>query len=137
MFNRHLSITLRFNRKVNVTGNVTDMNISPKHIVTIWQQGQNMIRPHMATRTKTAVATVSRIIENHWQRMNAQTVWNRLKAVGLRAKRQYVGTCITISDRNRRRRQKGCFWLDATSGPQGLGRPNWSKDSASYRDKDT
>ena len=60
-----------------------------------------MIRSHMANITQTAVATASKIIEHHGRRMSAQTVQNRLKAVGLRAKRPYVGTYITISDRNR------------------------------------
>ena len=104
MLNRHPSTIQRLNRKVNVTGNVTNIKRRPKHIVTIRQQGKIMIRSHMANRTKTAVATASRITENHGRRISAQTVRNGLKAVGLRAKRLYVGTCITLSDRNRRRR---------------------------------
>ena len=102
MFNRHPSTILRLNRKVNITGNVTDMNRSPKHRVTTRQQDRNMIRSHLTNRTKTAVATASRIIGTHGRRISAQTVRNRLKAVGLRARRPYVG--ITISDRNRTRR---------------------------------
>ena len=104
MFNRHPSIILRLNRKVNETGNVTDINRSPRHIVTKRQQSQIMIRSHMANRTKTAVVTASRIVENHGRWMSAKTVRNRLKAVGSRVKGSYVGTCITISDRNPRRR---------------------------------
>ena len=77
IFKRHPSTILKLNRKVNVTGNVTDMNRSPKHIFTTRQQGQNMIRSHMANRTKTAVDTASRIIENHGRRKNAKTVRNR------------------------------------------------------------
>ena len=48
------------NRKVTVTGNVIDMNRSPKHIVTTRKQDQNMIRFHMANKTKRDVATSSR-----------------------------------------------------------------------------
>ena len=62
MFNRHQPTILRLNSKVNVTGNVIDMNRSPKHIVTTRQQDQNMIRSHMANKTKRAVATASRIL---------------------------------------------------------------------------
>ena len=65
MFNRHPSTILRLNRKVTITGNVTDMNRSPKHIVTIRHQDQNIIRSHMTNKTETVVATASKIIENH------------------------------------------------------------------------
>ena len=58
----------------------------------------------MTNRNEAAVATASKIIENHGRRKRAQTVRNRLKAVRLSARRQNVGTCITISDHNRRRR---------------------------------
>ena len=92
MFNRHPSTILRLNRKVNVAGNDTKINKLPKHIVTIRQQGQNMITSHMVNRTKTAVATASRITENHGRRISAHTVRNGLKAVGMRAKRMYGGS---------------------------------------------
>ena len=62
MFNRQHPTILRLNRTVNVTGNVIDMNRSPKHIVTTRQQDQNMIRSHMANKTKRAGATSSRIL---------------------------------------------------------------------------
>ena len=104
MFNRHPSTILRLNRKVTITENVTDMNRSPKHIVTTRHQDQNIIRSHITNKTETVVATASKIIENHWRLISAQTVRNRLKAVRLRARRPNVGTCITISDHNRRRR---------------------------------
>ena len=65
MFNRHPSTILRLNRKVTITENVTDMNRSPKHIVTIRHQDQNIIRSHMTNKTETVVATASKIIENH------------------------------------------------------------------------
>ena len=104
MFNMHPSTILRLNRKVAITGNVTDMNRSPKPIVTTRHQDQNIIRSHMTNRTETAAATASKIIENHGRRISAQTVRNRLKAVRLRARRPNVGTCIIISDHNRRRR---------------------------------
>ena len=93
---------LRLNWKVNVTGNVIDMNRSPKHIVATRQQDQNMIRSHMANKTKRAVATASRILWNLGRCICAQLVRNRLKAVGLRATMPYVGTCITISDHSHR-----------------------------------
>ena len=104
MFNRHPSTILRFNRKMTITGNVTDMKRSPKHKVTTRHQHQNIIRSHMTNRTETAVATASKIIENHGRRIIAQTVRNRLKAVRLRARRPNVGTCITISNHKCRRR---------------------------------
>ena len=104
MFHRHPSTILRLYRKETITGNVTDMNRSPKHLVTKRQQDQNIIRSHMTNRTETAVATASKIIENHGWRISAQTVRNRLKAVRLRARRPNNGTCITICDHNRRRR---------------------------------
>ena len=104
MFNRHPSTILRLNRKVTITGNVTDMNRSPKHIVTTRHQDQNIIQSHMTNRTDKAVATASKIIENHGRRMSAQTVRNRLKAVRLRARKPNVGTCITMSYHNRRTR---------------------------------
>ena len=104
MFNRQPSNILRLNRKVTITGNVADMNRSPKHVVTTRHQDQNIIRSHTTNRTETAVATASKIIENHGRRISAQTVRNRLKAVRLHARRPNVGTCITISDHNRRRR---------------------------------
>ena len=106
MFNRHLSTILRLNRKMNVKGNVTDMDRLPQHIhvVTTRQQGQNMIRFHMANRTKAVVSTASKIFENHRRRISAQKVRNRLKSFGLHERRPYVGSCITKSDRNRRRR---------------------------------
>ena len=58
----------------------------------------------MTNRTEKAVATAFKIIENHERRISAQTVRNRLKVVRLRARRSNVGTCITISGHNRRRR---------------------------------
>ena len=61
-----------------------------------------MIRSYMTNKTKRAVATSSRILWNLGRRISAQTVRNRLKAVGLRAKMPFVGRCITISDRSRR-----------------------------------
>ena len=99
MFSRHPSTILRLNRKVTITENVTDMNRSPKHIVTTRHQDQNIIRSHMTNKTETVVATASKIIENHWRLISAQTVRNRLKAVRLRARRPNVGTCITIRRR--------------------------------------
>ena len=57
----------------------------------------------MTNRTETAVATTSKIIDNHGRQISAQTVRNRLKAVRLRARRPNVGTCITISDHHSRR----------------------------------
>ena len=75
------STILRLNWKVNVTTNVTNMNWLPKHIFTTRQQFQNEIRSHMANRTKTAVATASRSIENHERRISTQTIRQRLKAV--------------------------------------------------------
>ena len=104
MFNRYRSTILRLYRKVTITGNVTDMNRSSKHIVTTRHQDQNIIRSHMTNRTETAVPAASKIIENHGRRIIAQTVRSRLKSVRLRARRSNVGTCITISDHNRRRR---------------------------------
>ena len=104
MFNRNPSTILRLNRKVTITGNVTDMNRSPKHIVTTRHQDQNIIRSYMTNRTGTAVGTASKITENRGRRISAQTVRNRLKAVRLCGRRPNVGTCITISDHNRRRR---------------------------------
>ena len=104
MFNRHPSNILRLNRKMTITGNVTDMKRSPKHKVTTRHQDQNIIRSHMTNRTETAVATASKIIENHGRRIIGQTVRNRLKVVRLRARRPNVGTCITVSTYKCRRR---------------------------------
>ena len=58
----------------------------------------------MANRTKTVVATASRIIENHGRRISTKTARNCLKAAGLRAKSPHVGTRTIISDQNGRRR---------------------------------
>ena len=58
----------------------------------------------MTNKIETAVATASKIIENYGRRISAQTVRKRLKALRLRARRPNVGTCIIISDHNRRRR---------------------------------
>ena len=131
MFKRHPSTILRLNRKVTITGNVTDKNRSPKHIVTTKYQDQNIIRSHMTYRTETAVATASKIIENYGRRISAQTVRNRLKAVRLRARMLVHASpyLITIVE--------GWLWLDDILEPQVLGGPMLTKDSVNYRDEDT
>ena len=134
MFNRHPSTILSLNRRGEYTENVTDINRSPKHIVITRQQGQNMNRSHMANRTKTAVATASRIIENHGQRMSAQTVRNRLKAIELREKGRML---VHVSPYLIEIVKEGWLWLDATSEPQRLDWPISSKDTANDRDEDT
>ena len=89
---------------MTITGNVTDMNRSPKHIVTIRHQDQNIIRSHMTNKTETVVATASKIIENHWRRISAQNSTKPSESCQIASGRPNVGTCITISDHNRRRR---------------------------------
>lgn len=59
----------------------------PKRRVTIRRQDRHIALSHLRDRVTTAVATSRMIIGNHQRNISAQTVRNRLREVGLRARR--------------------------------------------------
>jgi hypothetical protein len=72
-----------------------DQTRVPKSRVTIWQQDRDIALSHLRNRGTTAVATPKMIIGNHQRYISAQTMRNRLREVGLRARRPFVGVVLT------------------------------------------
>jgi hypothetical protein len=71
----------------------------PKSCVTTRQQDRTMALSHLGNRGTTAVATPRMIIGNHQRYISAQTMRNRLREVGLRARRPFVGVVLTQKHR--------------------------------------
>ena len=101
-FNRSLSTIHSLYRKYNATGSVDDLRRSPRGRVTTRQQDRYMFLSHLRNRDLTARDTARRTMGLHNRAASDQLVRNRLRSMGLRARRPYVGTVLT--DRHRQLR---------------------------------
>ena len=101
-FNRSLSTIHSLYRKYNATGSVDDLRRSPRGRVTTRQQDRHMFLSHLRNRDLTATDTAKRTMGLHNRAVSDQLVRNRLRSMGLRVRRPYVGTVLT--DRHRQLR---------------------------------
>ena len=91
------------------------------HISTIERQDRAILLAHLCNWHRTASETANNIIGDHGRHVHADTVRNRLRVHGLRARRPYVGLQLTAPRRARRR-----AWLAAHS-PQNFPMRQWRR----------
>ena len=100
----HVAIA-KLNRKFIATGSVADVRRRPKRRVTTAHQDRHIRLSHLRDRELTASTTSSRTVGAHGRHISDQTVRNRLREGGLRARRPYVWLVLT-----RRHRRLRLVW---------------------------
>ena len=105
MLNRHHKSVQQLWRKFQVTGSVADIARRPKRRVTTVRQDRHIRLSHCRRRFTTATSTAHTTVGHHGRHVSPQTVINRLRESGLRARRPYVGLVLT-----RRHRQHRLRW---------------------------
>lgn len=78
-----------------VTGLVDDRERAARRRVTTRAQDNRMQTSQMRNRTRLAERTAAQTIGLHGRSISGQTVRNRLREHGIRARRQYVGSVLT------------------------------------------
>ena len=87
-FNRDQRTILRLVRKFQKTGSVDDLPRTPKRRVTTREQDQYVRLTHPRDRNLSARNTARTTIGKHGRLLSDQTIRNRLRAGGLRARRR-------------------------------------------------
>ena len=90
---------VRLMSRVRATGATADRPRSGRPKVTTLHQDRQMRLIHLRNRFLPATVTANRIPGRHNPRISAQTVRNRLRAYGLRARRPRIGP--TLKQRHR------------------------------------
>jgi len=120
-FNVHISTIERLVRRMRETGRLADRPRTGRPRVTTPRQDRAIRLAHLRNRHRTASETANNIIGDHGRHIHADTVRNRLRVHGLRARRPYVGLQLTAPRRARRR-----AWLAAHS-PQNFPMRQWRR----------
>ena len=90
------------------TGRLADRSRSGRSRVTSRRQDRYIVVSHMRNRRLTAVECALNIRGNHGRPINSKTVRNRLRELGIRASRPYIGLHLTPV-----RRQRRMAWVTA------------------------
>lgn len=101
-FGVHVKTIRRLRNRFQQTGSVRHLPRSGRPRVTTRRQDVNIRTSHLRDRLKTATSTARATIGTHNRRIHARTVQRRLKEVGVKARRPYVGPILPA--RNRRQR---------------------------------
>lgn len=101
-FNRQHSTIQQLWAKFRRTGSVADIRRRPKGRITTRRQDRYIIVSHLRDRFTPATRTARVTIGTHNRHIHAQTVRNRLRAVGLRARRPRKGPILTRDHRRAR-----------------------------------
>ena len=107
-FGVHKSTVSRLYRRLRLTGTTNDRPRSGRPRVTTPRQDRFIRLSHLRDRFRTATETADQTPGLHNNRISDQTVRNRLRDVGLWARRPYVG--LPLNDERRRVRMQ---WLTA------------------------
>lgn len=94
-------------QRLRRTGNTADRPRSGRPRVTTARQDRQIRLTHLRDRFQTATETALNTPGTHNNRIHPQTVINRLREFGIRARRPYVGTPLTA-----RRRAIRLNWLE-------------------------
>ena len=79
----------------SVSGSVADLARAPKRRVTTNAQDNRILTTHARNRTQPAERTAALTFGTHGRPVSGQTIRNRLREHGVRARRQYVGPVLT------------------------------------------
>ena len=88
-------------RRLLETGRLADRPRSGRPRVTSRRQDRYIVVSHMRNRRLTAVECALNIRGIHGRPINSKTVKNRLRELGIRARRPYVGPQLTPAPRQR------------------------------------
>ena len=101
-FGVHVSTIERLVRRLRETGRLADRPRSGRPRVTSRRQDRYIVVSHMRNRRLTSVECALNIRGNHGRPINSKTVRNRLRELGIRARRPYVGPNLTPARHQRR-----------------------------------
>ena len=101
-FGVHIRTIERLVQRLRVTGRVNDRPRSGRPRVTTPRQDRFMTLSHLRNRHLTASETANNTLGSHNRHIHPDTVRNRLRDNGLRARRPYVGLPLTPVRRQRR-----------------------------------
>lgn len=122
---RHFAVNVstieRLVRRLRETGRLADRPRSGRPRVTSRRQDRYICLTHLRNRRFTAVECALNTRGTHGRPINAKTVRNRLREVGLRARRPYVGPHLTPA-----RRQRRMAWVTA-HGPRLFPQRQWRR----------
>lgn len=101
-FGVNVSTIERLVRRLRETGRIADRPRSGRPRVTSRRQDRYIVVSHMRNRRLTAAESALNVHGNHGRPISSKTVRNRLREVGVRARRPYVGPHLTVARRRRR-----------------------------------
>ena len=101
-FGVNVSTIERLVRRLRETGRLADRPRSGRPRLTSRRQDRYTVVSHMRNRSLTAVECALNIGGNHGRPINSKTVRNRLRRLGIRARRPYVDPHLTPARRQRR-----------------------------------
>ena len=107
-FGVNVSTIERLVRRLRETGHLADRPRSGRPRVTSRRQDRTIRLAHLRNRHLTATETALNTVGTHNRQMSPKTVGSRLREIGLRARRPYVGLPLTQARRLRR-----MAWLTA------------------------
>ena len=107
-FGVNVSTIERLVRRLRETGHLADRPRSGRPRVTSRRQDRTIRLAHLRNRHLTATETALNTVGTHNRQISPKTVGSRLREIGLRARRPYVGLPLTQARRLRR-----MAWLTA------------------------
>ena len=107
-FGVNVSTIERLVRRLRETGHLADRPRSGRPRVTLRRQDRTIRLAHLRNRHLTATETALNTVGTHNRQISLKTVGSRLREIGLRARRPYVGLPLTQARRLRR-----MAWLTA------------------------
>ena len=107
-FGVNVSTIERLVRRLRETGHLADQSRSGRPRVTSRRQDRTIRLAHLRNRHLTATETALNTVGTHNRQIPPKTVGSRLREIGLRARRPYVGLPLTQA-----RRLRHMAWLTA------------------------
>ena len=107
-FGVNVSTTERLVRRLKETGRLADRPRSGRPRVTSRRRDRTIRLAHLRNRHFTATETALNTVGTHNRQISTKTVGSRLREIGLRARRPYIGLPLTQARRLRR-----MAWLTA------------------------
>ena len=101
-FGVNVSTIERLVRRLRETGHLADRPRSGRPRVTSRRHGRTIRLAHLRNRHLTATETALNTVGTHNRQISLKTVGSRLREIGLRARRPYVGLPLTQARRLRR-----------------------------------
>ena len=107
-FGVNVSTIERLIRRLRETGHLADRPLSGRPRVRSRRQDRTILLAHLRNRHLTTTETALNTVGTHNRQISPKTVGSRLREIGLRARRPYVGLPLTQARRLRR-----MTWLTA------------------------